>query len=144
MLDHPGSRLATAALLPVALDLRLREVRTVVITVDAGTGTFEPPVDLAVHGVDERFIDDPTSNGRLVRDHDRRKSRSLQQSQRIDGPGEQRQPVQSIEVTTLLDDRAVAIEKYGGALMTRDPGFGIRDPGFAVRDLESRSSPESR
>ena len=50
LLNHPWRRLAAAALLPVAIDLRFGKVGTVVIAVDAGTGALEPAIDLAMNG----------------------------------------------------------------------------------------------
>ena len=74
-----------------------------------------PAVDLAVNGVHERLFDDPAGHGGLVGDHDRHEAGSLEQPERIGRPGKQRELLETIEVVALLDDRPVAIEKYGGS-----------------------------
>ena len=132
LLNHPWRGLATVALLPVAIDLRFGKVGTVVIAVDAGTSALQPAIDLAMDGANEGLLDDSAPDGGLVRDHDRRESRPLDQSQCVDRPRKQRQLLEAIEVAALLDDRAVAIEK--NCRSARDSGFGIRDSGSGIRD----------
>ena len=115
-------------------------MRAVVIAIDARPGALEAPIDLLVHVVDEVLVDDAATHGGLVRDDHRRKPGSLQQSQGISRPREQRQVIESIQVATLLDECAVAIEKHGG--LAHGSGSGIRDPGLGIRRsrFEVRSS----
>ena len=100
-----------------------------------GAGAFETAIDLTVHGVDEVLIDDSATDRRLVRDHDCREPRPLQQSQGVDRPWEQRQMVESIEVATLLEERAVAIEKNGAAAH----GSGLAGSGFGIGVMQYRA-----
>ena len=127
LLNHSWRGLATEALLPVAIDLRFGKVGTVVIAVDAGASALQPAIDLTMDGVNEVLLDDSTPDGGLVRDHDRRESRPLDQSQGVDRPRKQCQRFEAIEVAALLDDGAVAIEKNRWSAHNRRPGTG--DPG---------------
>jgi len=127
LLNHPRRGLATEALPPVAIDLRFGKVGAVVVAVDAGTSAFQPTIDLAMDGANEVLLDDSAPDGGLVRDHDRRESRPLDQSQCVDRPRKQRQLLEAIEVAALLEDRAVAIEK--DCRSAHNPGPGTRGPG---------------
>ena len=143
LLNHPGRGLATEALLPVAIDLRFGKVGTVVIAVDAGASALQPAIDLAMDGVNEVLLDDSAPDGRLVRDHDRRESRPLEQSQGVGRPRKQRQRLEAIEVAALLDDACRRDRERPPAAHDLGPGTGFRDPddrdsGSVIRSVTAR------
>src|SRR5262245_32822871 len=62
LFDHPRSRLAAAAHLPVPLDWCVSEMRTVVVAINRGAAACQPRRQLPMNLVEERFIDDPASD----------------------------------------------------------------------------------
>ena len=61
----------------------------------------------------ERLLHHAGGHPALIRHHDDLKSRLIEQPHRVDGKGEQRESLESIEVPHVDIDGPVAIEKHG-------------------------------
>src|SRR5262245_6756139 len=112
--EQPGFRFAAVARLSVLLDDRLGMVRTIVEPVDARATGRQARRDVSMRFGDERFLENPAGDARLIGDNDDGKIRAVQQPDRIDAIGKEHETLQAIEVTGLFEQRAVAIKKHGG------------------------------
>ena len=73
----------------------------------------EPLGDVPVRLGDERLVEDPARDARLVGDDDDGEARAVQQPDGVDAVRKEHQPLEPIEIPDFLDERAVAIEKDG-------------------------------
>ena len=111
LLDHPGTRFAATACLPIALVLRFRMMRTEVVRVDAGVTESQPRIERVVHRAKKWLVDEAPGDRRLVRDDDCGETSAVQQANGVGRPREHVKRIETIEVPAFLDERAVAIEK---------------------------------
>src|SRR6185503_747658 len=63
---------------------------------------------------DERLLEDPACDTRLVGHDDDGEIRAVQRADRVDAVGKEHQAFETIEVPGLFDQRAVAIKEYCG------------------------------
>src|SRR5688572_17628486 len=87
-------------------------MRTEVVAIDPRASGRESRVKSGVDLVHERLVHDTAPDCGLIGHDDRRKAGAIQETEGIGRPGKEHEQVQSIDVTTFLDDRAVAIEEH--------------------------------
>ena len=75
--------------------------------------------DVTVGLGDERLVEHPARDPRLVGHHDHGEAGAVQEAHGIDAVGKEHQPLEPIEIAGFLDERAVAIEKDGRASRCR-------------------------
>src|SRR3954468_13584241 len=63
---------------------------------------------------DEGLLENPARDARLVRHDDHGEVRAVQQTYGVDAVGKEHESVEPIEVTGLLEERTVTVEKYCG------------------------------
>src|SRR5262245_5641195 len=89
-------------------------VRTIVIRIDARPAGGEPRAETTVRLLDERFREEAPRHPRLVGDDDDDESAAVEGADGVDGPRKQRNPIETIEIADVFDQRAVAIQKDCG------------------------------
>ena len=86
-------------------------VRAVVEPVDARAAGGQLSADVAMRLGDERFVEDPARDARLVGDDHDGKAARFSSRTASTLYGKEHQPIEPIEIAGLFDQRAVTIEK---------------------------------
>jgi hypothetical protein len=97
-------------------------VRTIVIRVEVRASGSQQIGNMAMHCVDDRFGKKSARDARLIRDDHDADVGLVQGADRADGPWIQLHALRSIEVSDLLDERAIAIQEDSGLGLTRARG----------------------
>ncbi len=88
-------------------------MRAVVERVDARAAVREHPRDSIVRSTNERFVEQPSGHAGLIRRDDNCKPRTIQQPDGVHAVRKEPDPLELIQVSRFLDERAVAIQEHG-------------------------------
>ena len=113
LIEHPRLWLVTRTAAAIGLQGGVRQVWAIVVPVQLLSHLRE----LALHEregiMDDLLLDHAARDARLVRHHDDRIPGSPEQSNGLEAPRVEPQPLESIDVPDVLDERPVTIEEHG-------------------------------
>ena len=113
LVEHAGPGLAALARLAIHEQRRVRQVRTIVVPSQCGIRLRALPLQIREGIMHDMLVDHPARDPRLVRHDHNGEPSPLQQPYSLDAPRVQAQPLESIDVSDVLDQSAVTVEEDG-------------------------------